>query len=102
MRLAVDRAGAVDRTSPVVVRASEMYLEPGVGESALPPKTTYLPSGVSAEFAPDFVNYNHFGHMILDRFDHDFVLQGGCRHLHSSRFSDRGKRSLVPVSFIHS
>src|SRR5580692_9189484 len=49
----------VGMTSPVAVVASEMYFDPGtkalLTRSARPPKTTYLPSGVSAELAPDFV-----------------------------------------------
>src|SRR5450432_1320805 len=46
-------------TSPVAVVASEMNFEPGTSPlstgSDRPPKTTYFPSGVSAELAPDFV-----------------------------------------------
>src|SRR6478752_2161913 len=36
----------------VAVLAREMNLDPGTDVSVCPPNTTYLPSGVSAEFAP--------------------------------------------------
>jgi hypothetical protein len=54
----------VAMTVPVATGARDMYLEPGrvglpmveppVGTGAGPPKTTYLPSGVSARSAPNF------------------------------------------------
>src|SRR5687767_2505045 len=46
-------------TAPVAVGASERYLEPGCEPIGCvlegPPKTTYEPSGVSAELEPDMV-----------------------------------------------
>ena len=43
----------------------------------------------------DLVDDDDLGHVILDRFDHDRVLQRGGRHLHPPRTADAGMRDVA-------
>jgi hypothetical protein len=42
-----------------------------------------------------FIDYDDLGHVILDRFDHDSVLQFGLGHLHSPGAADSGVRDVA-------
>ena len=57
--------------------------------------------GLRFQLTPDLVNYDHFGHMVLDGLDHDLVLQHGRRHLHAPRLPDgRVWDIAIPANFV--
>ena len=52
------------------------------------------PGGHGFEFGADFVDDDHLRHVIFDGFDHDGVLRGGSRNLHSAGASDGRVRNV--------
>mmetsp|Transcript_5795 Transcript_5795/g.22903 ORF Transcript_5795/g.22903 Transcript_5795/m.22903 type:complete len:226 (-) Transcript_5795:487-1164(-) len=46
-------------------------------------------------FGTDFIDDDHLGHVILHGFDHDAVLHGRIRNLHSPRAPDGGVRDVA-------
>ena len=58
--------------------------------------------GLRLRLGADLIDDDDFGHVVLNRFDHDRVLQIRPRHLHPSAGSDAGMRDIAVAARFHS